>query len=145
MVKIFFSSLPILNSQIQIAFSTLEPARASVSKHFGQQSCHSAWLLAVIKFKTNCKCSHIIFIAFFTFWIENAGGDGFNQFLKNILLFWCTICLLGCSDQKCHQKNIGGSILRLWPLIPLNTSITPDWSQGNFLSHNQFVYLTVFL
>ena len=108
----FFSSLPILNSQIRITFSTLELARASVSKRFDRQSCHSSQLLPVIKIKTNCMCSHIIF---------NAGGDVFNQFHINIPSFWCIICLRRCSDHKGHQKNIGGSTVATYPLplLPL--------------------------
>ena len=74
-------------------FQWLNPARASVSKPFDQQSCHSARLLAVIKIKKKCICSHVIFIFSFKFWIKNAGGDGFNQFLMNIPSFWCITCL----------------------------------------------------
>jgi hypothetical protein len=40
----------------------------------------------VIKIKTNSLCSHVIFIVFF-FKIENAGGDGFNEFLMDIPSF----------------------------------------------------------
>jgi hypothetical protein len=37
----------------------------------------SARLLAVRKINTNCMCSHVIFIVFFKFCLENADGDGF--------------------------------------------------------------------
>jgi hypothetical protein len=38
----------------------------------------------VIKIKTDFMCNHVIFIVFFKFQIENAGGDGFNEFLMDI-------------------------------------------------------------
>ena len=41
----------------------------------------------VIKIKTNSMCSHVIFIVFFKFYMENAGGDGFNEFLMDIPSF----------------------------------------------------------
>ena len=41
--------------------------------------------------------------------MENAGGDGFNEFLMDIPSFWCIICLVAEWDHTYHQKNIGGS------------------------------------
>ena len=43
--------------------------------------------------KTNSMCRHVIFVVFFKFWIENATGDDFNQFLMDIPSFWRIICL----------------------------------------------------
>ena len=44
-----------------------------------------AWLSTGIKNSQKSMCSHIIFIVFFKFQMENAGGDGFNEFLIDII------------------------------------------------------------
>ena len=50
-------------------------------------------------------CSHVIFI----FFLEIAGGDGINQFLMKIWVFWCIIWVCSCSEQEGHQFFVGGS------------------------------------
>jgi hypothetical protein len=75
-VQYFYSFFPLYaNTTDHLA------QRASVSKCLGRQSCRSAWSSAGLKIKTNSMCSHVIFVVVLKFQIENAGGDGFNQFI----------------------------------------------------------------
>ena len=70
-------------------------------------------LLAGTKNSPKSMCSHVIFIVFFNFLIEIAGGGGVNQFLLKIQSFWYIICLCRCSEQKGHQflfSGIGWSV-----------------------------------
>ena len=44
--------------------------------------------------------------------MENAGGDGFNEFLMDILSFWCANCLCSWIRSYLPPKNIWG---KPWP------------------------------
>ena len=52
-------------------------SETSVNRRSAAVLPDSARLLAVRKINTNCMCSHVIFIVFFKFCLENADGDGF--------------------------------------------------------------------
>ena len=72
-------------------------------------SCHRWEPKTVLAQTAEITKCHVIFIVFFKFWIEIAGGDGINQFLLKIWAFWCIICLCSCWEQKGHQKILKGS------------------------------------
>ena len=50
---------------------------------------------------------HVILVIYFKFWIENAYGECFHQFLLDIGSFWYIIYLCRCSEQKGHQSLSG--------------------------------------
>ena len=64
------------------------------------------------------KC-HVIFIVFFKFWIEIAGGGINHFFFENPI--WCMICLCSYSDQKGNQSFYWREAMAVnsdcWPLI----------------------------
>ena len=66
---------------------SVQPNEASASSCCQAALSNFAWLGPVIKIKTNPMCSHVIFVVFFNFQVENAGGDGFNEFHMDIHLF----------------------------------------------------------
>ena len=75
----------------------------TVREHQRAESCHRHGPKTVLAQTAEITKCHVIFIVFFKFLIEIAGGDGINQFLLKIRAFWCIICLCSCSEQKSHQ------------------------------------------
>ena len=67
-------------------FMLHQQGRVSANTSAGKSAIVLGCTQGVRKIKT-AMCSHVILIAFFEFKIENAGGDGFNQFLMNIPSF----------------------------------------------------------
>ena len=97
--------------------------------------------MLTIKNQNKFHVRHVIFfIFFFQFQIENAGGDGFNDFM-DIPSFWCIICL--CSWIRsclCTTKKILVAVHRDCGHLSL-ISITSGWGE---LSLSETQYLLFF-
>ena len=84
-------------------------SKASISSCLGQQSCHRHGSKTALAQRAEITKCHVIFIVFFKFWIKDAGGEDFNQFLKVIPSFWFIICLCSWIRSYLSPKSIGGS------------------------------------
>ena len=72
-------------------FMLHQQGRVSANTSAGKSAIVLGCTQGVIKIKTNCMCSHVILIAFFELKIENAGGDGFNQFLLDTYILFLDV------------------------------------------------------
>ena len=52
-------------------------------------------------------CSHVIFIIYFKFWIDNGVGDGFNQFFMDISSFWYILVAVTSSGILKAKQKLG--------------------------------------
>ena len=71
----------------------LATARWASAAAWARKSCHRRGPKTVLAQTAELTKYHVIFVVFFKFGIEKAGGEDFNQFLIDIPSFWCIICL----------------------------------------------------
>ena len=94
-----------------------QPASAAA---WAVKAVHRRGLKTVLAQTAEIKKCLVIFIVFFKFEIENAGGDGFNHFF----LFWYIICLYRLIRSYTLTKILVAVHSDCGHLSP--TSITPD-------------------
>ena len=119
-----------------------QSSKGSVSRRSAAVLSNFAWLLlAETKIKTNWMCSHVIFIIYFKFWIENTGGDGFNQFFHGYPMDWCIICLYSLlkSDHTYLQKMVAVH----WDSGHLSPFSIIPWTVNFFLTRLVLLGLTL--
>ena len=99
-------------------------SETSVNRRSAAVLPDSARLSAVRNINTDCMCSHVIFIVFFKFCLENADGDGFIAHTSALEMTQLLNVLITNNIWYCQNKlSAAVWVINEYPLMVMFQSI----------------------